>query len=431
MSNSSGDATINVAAGQHFITAPVQLNANTDVTAQPGSLILLTGGLSGSGTGETLSINGSGGSVQVINAAAGVVNTGFQVNSGYAALGSSGPGTTSFSGPIGLAAGSSLTLTAASGGTSRFSGAITDGNSGGSIFTAGAGTVVLVATNTYSGGTTVSQGTSSAGVSNLGSGPLTLAGGTFQPVAATSFSNSLSVTQNSTISLPAAAGALQFPALSIGSAMLTLGGGASARAWRSPAARGATGRDGELQRRRQSRPDPLGTVSGTANLAKTGLEHDPLGRQQLPRQHHGQQRHAAPGHSNSLGTGDLTVNGLLLLNGNNASVNGLWGSSGGTIDNQGGGTATLTVGNGNVSSTFSGTIQNTVSGGSVVLFKTGGGALTLMGSNTYVGDTNIAGGTLVAGMANMPRRVRASTTTPRSNVTAGTQTVSASASWAR
>ena len=65
----------------------------------------------------------------------------------------------------------------------------------------------------------------------------------------------------------------------------------------------------------------------------------------------------------------------------------------GTVDNLAlSTTSTLTVGNGNGSNTFSGTIQNTA--GIVSLVKAGTGTLYLTGSNNYSGVTAVSGGML-------------------------------------
>ena len=82
--------------------------------------------------------------------------------------------------------------------------------------------------------------------------------------------------------------------------------------------------------------------------------------------------------------------GTLDLAGFTASVNGLTGN--GTVDNTTGG-GLLVVGNNNATSTFSGVIQN--SAGSLALYKTGGGTLTLTGSSTYAGGTTMNNGMLV------------------------------------
>jgi autotransporter-associated beta strand protein len=91
--------------------------------------------------------------------------------------------------------------------------------------------------------------------------------------------------------------------------------------------------------------------------------------------------------------GNLAVNGKLDLNGISASVGALSGT--GTIDDiLGGGAPNLTIGNGNVNSTFSGIIENT--SGSVSLTAVGTGTLYLTGNNTYSGTTTISSGSTVS-----------------------------------
>jgi autotransporter-associated beta strand protein len=101
----------------------------------------------------------------------------------------------------------------------------------------------------------------------------------------------------------------------------------------------------------------------------------------------------------------------LSLNGFNQSIGSLAGA--GTIAL---GTATLTTGNDNTSTTFSGTLSG--SGG---LTKVGSGALTLSGSSTYSGATAVNAGTLVVNgsIANSPVTVNSGATL------AGTGTVGA------
>ncbi len=100
------------------------------------------------------------------------------------------------------------------------------------------------------------------------------------------------------------------------------------------------------------------------------------------------------GNSSALGSssGAATVSaGVLDLHSYNVGVGALSGT--GTIDNlAGASTSTLTAGNGDASSTFSGVIQNTT--GVVALAKTGGGILVLDGTSTYTGGTTVSSGTL-------------------------------------
>jgi fibronectin-binding autotransporter adhesin len=95
------------------------------------------------------------------------------------------------------------------------------------------------------------------------------------------------------------------------------------------------------------------------------------------------------------GKGNVSVSGTLDLNTFSETINGLSGA--GTVDTIAGGTPTLTVGNNNATSSFSGVMKNTA--GTLALTKTGSGTLTLLGTNTYTGGTNINGGILNLGVA--------------------------------
>ena len=94
-------------------------------------------------------------------------------------------------------------------------------------------------------------------------------------------------------------------------------------------------------------------------------------------------------------TSAFTVTSVLDLNGFNNTIGSLSGS--GTVTNSSLTTATLTVGN-VASTTFSGAINN---GNSVLaLTKVGTGTLTLTGTSTYGGATNINAGVLAGGALN-------------------------------
>lgn len=91
------------------------------------------------------------------------------------------------------------------------------------------------------------------------------------------------------------------------------------------------------------------------------------------------------------GTGNLTLNGTLDLNGFNEQINGLTGA--GIVDNNATGTTSvLTVGTNNQVGNFSGTLQNSGSSAVLELVKIGTGALTLSGASTHSGLTTINGG---------------------------------------
>jgi autotransporter-associated beta strand protein len=92
------------------------------------------------------------------------------------------------------------------------------------------------------------------------------------------------------------------------------------------------------------------------------------------------------------GSGNVSVAGTLDLGGFSQTINGLSGA--GTVDNSSGtGPFTLTVGDNDQTSSFSGVIQNTT--GTVALTKTGAGTLTLSNVNTYTGNTTVSSGTLL------------------------------------
>ncbi len=94
---------------------------------------------------------------------------------------------------------------------------------------------------------------------------------------------------------------------------------------------------------------------------------------------------------NGAGYGDWYVNrGTLQISFTN-TMNGLFGG-GGLLFNPSGAPITLSVGANNISSTFSGNITQSGSGGGIT--KVGNGTLTLSGSNSYAGATTISSGTM-------------------------------------
>ena len=117
----------------------------------------------------------------------------------------------------------------------------------------------------------------------------------------------------------------------------------------------------------------------------------------------------ANGLPSGAGTGNVVLGssggGILDLDGTPVVyINGLAGGGGtslGQVINSGTGTiATLNLGNGNGSATYSGVIaDNNGSGGQMSLVKSGSGTQVLSGSNTYSGGTAINGGVLAAANA--------------------------------
>ena len=88
------------------------------------------------------------------------------------------------------------------------------------------------------------------------------------------------------------------------------------------------------------------------------------------------------------------------LNGSSIQLNGFSSSGAGqsVIDNTAGTAATLTIGANDGTGTFGGVIRNT--SGTVSLVKTGGGSITLSGSNSFTGSTSVNAGTLSLGVNN-------------------------------
>ncbi|MEI6644845.1 MAG: autotransporter-associated beta strand repeat-containing protein [bacterium] len=102
---------------------------------------------------------------------------------------------------------------------------------------------------------------------------------------------------------------------------------------------------------------------------------------------------------NGSGKGSVSITGILDLNGYSDTINGLSGA--GVVSNGVAGTTSLTVGDGDATSTFSGVIKSTA--GTLSLAKTGIGMLTLSAANTYSGATTVNAGQLtVSGAGTLP-----------------------------
>jgi autotransporter-associated beta strand protein len=91
---------------------------------------------------------------------------------------------------------------------------------------------------------------------------------------------------------------------------------------------------------------------------------------------------------NGIGKGNLLNNGTFRLNGFNETINGLSGN--GIVDSSG--TATLTIGANDASSTFAGVVTNSV--GALTMVKTGSGRITLLNPVSHSGGTIVQNGTL-------------------------------------
>ncbi len=220
-------------------------------------------------------------------------------------------------------------------GSSTFNGVIQNGSSAGNLVKAGTGTISLAGTNTYTGTTTISGGSL-----QIGSGGTTGSLATASTISVGSgatfgVNRSNAVTQGTDFSGAAISGAGGF--VQVGAGETTLN---------------------------QANTYSGGTTVSNGTLTLVG--------------------------NGTLGTGGLTVNGgTANFNGLTRSLASLSGS-GGTVNLGTSGTSTLTVGDAS-NTTYSGVIAG---GSTNELTKVGTGTLTLSGTNTYTGATNITAGTL-------------------------------------
>jgi len=107
---------------------------------------------------------------------------------------------------------------------------------------------------------------------------------------------------------------------------------------------------------------------------------------------------------NGVGKGNLLVNAgaIFEMGGSSGGINGLsqsMNNTGGTVQNGWGGLQTLTLGNGDASASYSGTIIH-VGGGGIALVKVGTGTQTFSGVNTYAGGTILSNGVLSVSSTN-------------------------------
>ena len=267
-----------------------------------------------------------------------------------------------------------------------------------SLTKAGNGTLILNGANTYSGGTKVNGGLLEFGASGdiPGTGNITINGGGALVVAGAYTTAATWLTSNKIATSSAGALALvgaDNETVSMGSwASLSLGASGAATFSGTLTPAGTTYELGGGGGTLTFSP----TLTGSYSVAITGPGTVVLSSGSNT--YNGGTTVSGgtlqAGNINALGSTSGTAaisSGLLDLHGNNVGVGAISGT--GTIDNLAGSTtSTLTVGNGNTTSTFSGTIKNTT--GVLALSKTGTGVLQLDGNNTYTGATTVQQGTL-------------------------------------
>jgi fibronectin-binding autotransporter adhesin len=224
----------------------------------------------------------------------------------------------------------------------------------GSVNHVGTGTLTLSGANSYSGGTTVSQGTLAAGAAGVfGTGAMNVASGATLDLAG--FNNSVgALTGAGTVAL--------------GAGTLTANTGAA----------GATF---------------AGTLTGTGGFTMAGTGVQTLsGVNSYTGATTVNSGTLRAGSTGALGAGAVTVasGATLDLAGFATTLQTLNGTGSVAI-----GAGALTVGANNSSSSFAGVISGPGS-----LTQTGTGTFTISGANTYTGATNVNGGTLRAGAVN-------------------------------
>ncbi len=301
------------------------------------------------GAGSTLALNAAG----TIAASSGVANAGnFSIAAAKTIDSMTGAGTTALGA-------NTLTIGDASNTSSTYTGVI---SGTGGLIKAGAGTLTLGGANTYTGAT------------NINAGTLQLAGGAaIADTSAVTLANVAGATldlngTNETIGSLAGGGATG-GSVTLGSATLTAGGNNTATTY-------------------------TGVISGTGGLTKTGTGVMTLSGSNA---YTGATTINAGaltlGAANRIAdTSTLTVASGATFNLNNFSetVGSIAGAGNITL-----GSAILTAGGDNTSTTYSGIANGT--GG---LIKTGTGMLTLSGANTYTGLTTVSAGTLKYGANN-------------------------------
>ena len=318
--------------------------SGTSYAVQSGSISAILGGAGAmtKTTAGTVTLSGNNAYTGLTTVSAGTLAYG--VNNALATGGVTVSGGTlnigSFSDSVGAVTLVSGNINGTSGVLSGTSYAVQSGSIGAILGGAGAmtkttaGTVTLAGNNSYTGGTTISAGTLQIG-----------AGGTTGSVVG-------NITDNATLVFNRS-NALTFGGVIGGSGALTQAGAS--------------------------------TLTLTGANTYTGATTVNAGTLQV-------------GATNALSSGSaLTLNGtsILDLNGYSSTIGSLAGVAGTSVTSGVAGSATLSAGGNNTSTTFAGVMQN--GSGTVALSKVGSGTLTLSGNNTNTGATTISAGTLQIG----------------------------------
>ncbi|MBL6618500.1 MAG: autotransporter domain-containing protein [Reyranella sp.] len=322
-------------------------SANSATITSNGGLVQFTS--SASAGSSTITINGAGGQLKfsdstTANSARIIANAGTVDLSGMTSNLSIG----SIEGAANITLGGSQVTVGGLNLSTTLSGTISGGG-GTMLVKAGTGTLTLTGANTYAGGTTINGGLINfAAANNFGTGAITLNGGGLQWATGntTDISSRLAP-------LGAAGGVFDTNGNNVTLATGITGSGGLTKQGAGTLTLGGV----------SSYSGPTAVTMGTLQAGAANV--------------------LAPNSAYTV-SGGVTLS----LNGFNQTIGSLAGSGNVTL-----GSATLTTGNDNTSTTFSGVTSGT--GG---LTKIGTGTLTLGGNNTFSGGTILnAGGLVVAG----------------------------------
>jgi autotransporter-associated beta strand protein len=371
----AGSATITVNGGRLTISGPATAG-NATITTNSGGLTLLD-------------LDASGGTARFILNGTGALDISFLTTGGTTAGSIEGDGRV-FLGANNLAVGGSGLSTV-------FSGVIQDGSAlggggtGGSLTKVGTGTLALSEANTYTGGTTISAGTL-----QLGNGGTTGSiVGDVTDNATLNFDRSDTFTFGGVISGTGAVNQIGTGTVIL-TATDTYGGGTTISAGTLQIGNGGTtgsiaGNVIDNATLNFDRSDPVtfaGTISGSGGVNQIGTDTLTLtgagiytGATNVDA---GTLQAGAAGVFAPASAFTVASGATLALDNFNQTIGSLAGNGNVTL-----GSATLTTGNDNTNSTFSGALSG--SGG---LIKIGTGTFVLAGANAYTGATTVSGGTL-------------------------------------
>ncbi len=461
MTLNAGGGSIDVTTGNTLTQTGVISGAGALTKLGVGTLVLSG---TNTYTGGTSLAGPSGSTVRVINTTGlGATSNSLNINAGNTldVNGNSiGIGALSGAGTITNSSTTAVTLTAGNGnGTSTFSGVIQNGSQTVSLVKTGTGTLTLSGANTYTGGTTLNAGSVSVGSdTNLGgSGGLTFNGGVLQITGTTFTSTPRSIIWGAsgggfdianaahtfTVSQPISSGGsltklgagtlvlsgsnnysgstnLNAGILSVSNnanlgntnTTLVFNGGTLQANSSFTTARGTTlnAGGGTINVTTGNTLTHGGFINGTGTLTKTGAGTLVLSGANA---YTGGTILAGPAGStlrldNSSALGAIT-NSLAINAGNTLDVNGIFSNlnigaltgSGTVTNNHPSNIGELRVGNGNVSSTFNGVLQDGPSQG-LTLVKVGTGTIALNGSTSNYSVTSLEGGTLsISNLSNL------------------------------